>query len=328
MRRFILAGLLMFVACRPATAAEPLWAVGGAGPAGSFTYGGEGAGACSDDVCRGGTCTGTTPNGTCTLDFNSYLLKGSGDAGNAFVSAVHQYIDFTMTAGTLTIGSPGTEGSALVLRVQDAASITGGTITVKGKGGVGATSGSCASSNAGKSGGNTSLFAGGSAGTSSGTDGSPGTGAGAMALRDMPVFGWFGGAGAGGGACPVSGQSSAGSPVTWRSIGGSGGGGGGCAASCSGTCGAGGRGGGYLRIEVGGSLVFGASATLDATGDNGAAGGGGGGGGGVIQLIAQAASVNGLVLVGGGSPGGTPPTNCGAGAAGGTGAYFVNGVGL
>jgi hypothetical protein len=302
------------------TPAIPIYRLGGEGVDGRFEYNGEGAGACSDDICRGGTCTGTTPTGTCTLAANSAFLHVPTSATPMLVSVVREYDDWLLTAGTLTITDlDEPEGQAIVIRSAGDLIGTGGTITMVGRGARGATGGACASSNAGKRGGH-NVFAGGAAGASGNN---PGT-AGLTTVGGTFYFHNFYNAvtvGTGGGTGPVSGQTAA-RDITYGlpAIGATGGGGPGCAAACSGTFGRGGDGGGMIHSEAAGTIDL-TGVTVDASGEAGQGNGSSGGGSGTIFYVGKVITAVGTPVTTGGAAGGASPTNCGAGAAGGAGTY-------
>jgi len=74
-----------------------------------------------------------------------------------------------------------------------------------------------------------------------------------------------------------------------------------------------------LRIESAGTYTC-TSATITVAGANGATGGGGGGGGGGVWVGTKILGTDSCTYtLTGGSAGGSPLTNCGAGAAGATG---------
>lgn len=306
--------------------ARPGFQIGGTGSDGAFTYGGQGSGSCTGSICNGGTCTGTTPTGTCTFTANSALgrqsqlvsLSGPVDTSNTLYSVVKNFTTISITAGTVTVPTPGVAGAQVILRATGDVSITGGTLTLNGKGGIGNTGGTCTSSSAGKIGGLNAYWPAGAAGASGNNAGSVGVaGVAGLVFPEAPYLNLVG---AGGGACTGSGQVGATNLGGYDgpTLAGTGGGGGGCAASCSGTCGAGGRGGGSLRIETAGTYTC-SGATVDVGGASGTTGGGGGGSGGV-HVLARVLSTNSCTYtVTGGSAGASPPTNCGAGAAGGAG---------
>lgn len=305
--------------------ARPLQIHGGRGTLGDWSYAGQVAAcntadtACSRTICKCGTCSGSEGSGTCTLPPNSLLDHSLADTATTLCSVHLPVASFTLSGGTVTIGTPCGLGSNVRLRVAGNVAISGGTIDLRGKGGLGASgSAACASSNVGKAGGTSTLYPGGIPGAAGNNAGSAGTNATAPSAGSVPPAVWATASlvGTGGGAPPASGQAGAVSPGGW---GGTGGGGGGCAASCSGTIGAGGRGGGGLNIEVGGDYTC-TGATIDVRGADGTTGGGAAGGSGAVHVSARTIGTNTCTYsTGAASAGASPPTNCGAGAAGGTG---------
>lgn len=304
--------------------------IGGTGADGAMSF--DGSCSAGGDCCRGGSISGSAPNKVCTYTANSNVgnLQRLTSATSFLASHVANWTSVSITGGTVTMAAPAVGVAAFIWRATGAISITGGIIDLAGKGGPSATSGSCASSNAGKNGGGNSVLTGGLGGASGNNAGSTGVTAAADGLNSLTGLLLLGGTG--GGACPVSGQTSPGDMAVsfWSLYGGTGGAGGGCAASCSGTCGAGGRGGGAVRLESRTSITIGTSADIRVDGANGTTGGGGGGGGGVIlyapSITNTATTDTGTctagtprICVGGGAAGSSPPTNCGAGGAGGDG---------
>jgi hypothetical protein len=302
--------------------------IGGDGSDGAFTYAGEGTGGCSGSQCKGGECSGTSPNGTCTLTLNSRLYAATG-TNPRDVSVVGQHTTITVTAGTITLAAPAYStvwGQGLVWLATGDVSITGGTIDLEGLGATGVAGGTCVTSASAGKAGQSTLYAAGGAGGGSGSN--PGV-AGEDAEANDPglerlLAPWL--VGAGGGAAPVSGQIVAYqlNHTPWApAVSGGGGGGAGCAANCTGsvTCGDGGKGGGHLSIESGGTFTC-TSATIEMDGDAGTNGSGGGAGGGMV-VTARAIGTNTCTKNNNGGAGGAAPScpssECGAGAAGGDG---------
>ena len=107
------------------------YSVGGNGKTiDTFTYNGESAADCLTahlagdvDVCYGGTCTGTTPNGTCTLNSTAIgcedLHVNVDTPPPPYPSACLNVLDFSLYGGTLTIDGTGTEGTELLIRASN-----------------------------------------------------------------------------------------------------------------------------------------------------------------------------------------------------------------
>lgn len=294
------------------------WKLGGSGVDGAFTYGGEdtsttshkcAANGGSASTCSGGTCSGTWPNGICTLTYNSILGRSNSLSSNTAVSVVKNYTTITITGGTVTIGTPGALGSFLVLRATGAVSLSGsGKIDVVGKGTAAATSGACGQ-NTGKRGGNNAYIPGGAAGASGNNAGSVGVAANSSPLV-FPMFNFVNLLGTGGGAIPGTGGVAAVDLTADNgpTLGGTGGGGGGCLTGCSGTGGPGGVGGGMVRIEA--DSITCNTFTIDASGGVGSGGGSGGGGGGSHFLARTISETSCTRTVAGGAGASGGPTLC------------------
>ena len=294
---------------------------GGNGEDGTFTYAGEGTGQCSGDICRGGVCSETAPNGICTL--TSVATNLVMDDENGGVSGVvYNYYRWTHSAGTVAFGStPSDFGLMVWLWVKDKLIQSGGTVDLKGKGGKGSVGGTVVcSTNGTRSGVNfyaAGFKTGGDSGAPTGKDGLGGSIGGNAYWRNTQITNrlvWF--PGTGGGTNPVSGQVLAADfrlrPVL--STGGGGGSGGYCGASCSGTTGDGGRGGGGLYVEA--NAIEHSGGTIDVRGNDGTNGSAAGGGGNVLLLAKNILASSGTILLDGGVAGGSVPTNCNAGGNG------------
>lgn len=320
--------------------------LGGTGVDGAFDYAGEDTSTTSHkcaanggnaSTCRSGTCSGTWPNGTCTLTPNSLLSHAIGDSNNTLTAFVGNYTTFSLTGGTALTVTNNTNGMGtwLVIRALDAISISGGKFDLKGYGTTGATAATCNAQNQqGKPGGNSIWMggAGGAAGANAGTAGTAAASDPLISLVPAPNF-----AGTGGGTSHNNGATAAfgsGNSPFGTGFGATGGGGGGCATACaSGSTGAGGKGGGFLRLESLRSVSLTSTAVIDLRGNDGSANGGGGGGGGSLLIVAPSVNnvltkdtstcaTTGLICVKGGAAGSTN-ANCGAPAAGGNGDIFT-----
>lgn len=319
---------------------------GGLGVDGDFVFNGEDATSshhCAADggaanVCRGGTCSGTFPNGICTLAYNSPILRSSTVAGNTPQSvALYQFSSLTMTSGTLTVGTPGLNGGHMIIYVSGDVSISGsGTIIderLKGFAG-GAGGAACTSSAVGKAGGAMFEYKGGTAGTAATTSCTSNAcdGIGFPANFDRTVLPWYPSIfvmGSGGGSQTAAGTG-LGIGRADMITGPTGGGSGGCAASCTGTVGAGGIGAGTVLMIVGGTYNC-LAATWNASGQAGANGapGGGGGAGGFIHIQARLLGTDTCTYTVSGGAGGTlTGTNCGIGGPGAAGLALRELLGL
>jgi len=325
------------VTCVPSS----LFYRGAVSPSGAFTYNGETGASCTGDVCRGGTCSGTAPNGVCTLSLNKSGLPFKISANQSLVGtpdvtanhmAEYHYTSFSLSGGTLTVGSPGANdyGAGLAIYVDGNVSITGGTIDLKGLGAQANTAVNgitCAPGQSGK-GGNLTVWGGGSgglstAGSENGTS-APNSSAPTSLFMAMAYFllpyPHVGGAG---GSAPAQ-TGNVLTDVLGASYGAGGGGSGGCVDPCSGTIGAAGNGGGAVKILAHGTYSC-SNATIDVSGTNAAVNGsGGGGGGGTILILADTVGTDTCTYVVSGGTGATSgPTNCGTGGNGGNGWYAV-----
>ena len=307
---------------------KSFFVVGGSGGSGAFTYNGETT--CTGDVCRGGTCSGTAPNGVCTLNVNSILGRYGSDNASSYgdpsptdkFAAVYEYSSFTLQGGTVTIGGEGDFGGGLIIYVSGDVNITGGKIDLKGKGQKAGTPGAVQCNATGNTSGQTRFGHGTGGGKNAagenGSDVDVFSGMEAVALL-YSVDHHVGGAGAFG-----SEDSSVGAANIILSYGAPGGGGGGCDTSCSATVGTPGDGGGYLKMEVEG--VYSCSgATIDVSGTDASGALSGGGGGGLAIIGAKSIGTNTCTYTVSGGSGGTSGTNCGAGGNGGNGrAIFID----
>jgi hypothetical protein len=253
------------------------------------------------------------------------------------------YASVSITAGTITVGTPDNRGSTVILRTLGNFSQTGGTINLGAKGAKGLTGGTVSANAAGKVAGCLGLQCGpsvGAAGANAGT-------AGYAAPTPAMLYAGFGmllksalfHGGGGGGISNTTGVPAYDVAPYTVSFGATGGSGAGCPASASGTAGNGGAGGGGLRLESYGSITIGASAIIDLRGENGGSGGSGGGGGSLgllgrsvsnsatkdTSIAPGSACTSGKICVKGGSAGATWTTGatCGANAAGGNGEVYT-----
>ncbi len=316
------------------------WRVGGTGIDGVFSQVPTSSGTCStdpdcDNICE--SCTGTRPACKCVLTPNSVLHKSPGDTPKN--ACVYEFTTFTITNGTVTCGQDGAYantgaplyGAPLVIRVQASPSITGGTFDAAGKGMAGGLGGSSATSGnrSGGVGGSNSFNNGGAGGLAGNNNGVVGVNmdpAPRLGPFFLPIFPGAGGGGsAGSGSNGTAGQATtfAGIPTTATGPAGTGGGGGGCSSAvASGTGGAGGRGGGAVYFETGGTWACSGATflTSGSAGESGKAGSGGGGGAGVTRVYRALGTDTCTYTATAGAAGArTDATNCGTGAAGGTG---------
>jgi len=244
------------------------------------------------------TATSITISGYLVASQGSFGGDGSDGAlsitsGTTTVSAasanrlVKNYTSISITStGILAFSNANAQGTIFVLKSQGNVTITSSgsnTISVKGLGGGNPATG-------------TSVYA---TQADSGADpGSAGTSRGAGLAFLIPAAGGVQL------ACGASGGDGAGSFF-------------------GGTPGTGGRGGGALYIECAGALDFGASATINASGDdgtsgsNGNVGGGGGGGAGTVVILYNTLTTNAGTITASGGTGGSSGGGGGAGASGG-----------
>jgi len=293
---------------------KPVARLGGAEMTNDFVYGGEDTSTTSHkcaanggnaNVCRGGTCSGTYPNGTCTINAVQSAI-GSQPGTAATPSVVLNIRTYTQTAGTVTI--TGGNGQMLVVRASSSINITGGTISVDGLGLAGGAGAACNANAIGKPGG-TSVANGGTGGTVGGAGGTGVTPGG-----NVYGFATINLIGAGGSSQNAFGGSL---QAFWGpALAGTGGGSGGCNTGCSVANGNAGAGGGGIQLETRGTLTC-SGATLTAAGQAGGVHSGGGGGGS-IRLVGKTVSNSCTPNVNGG-PGGLGTGGCGAGGAGGPG---------
>ena len=311
---------------------KSFFVVGGSGGSGAFTYNGETT--CTGDVCRGGTCSGTAPNGVCTLNVNSILGRYGSDNASSYgdpsptdkFAAVYEYSSFTLQGGTVTIGGEGDFGGGLIIYVSGDVNITGGKIDLKGKGQKFSQAPGILGCGAGKVGGIQRL-PGGKAGAS-GAVNNGGNGYDVISLNGLDAYYISRD------TCLHRGSSGASGPFNGVQIvsdhivsyGATGGGGASCFEalnSCSGSIAPPGEGGGYLKMEISGTYNC-SNATIDLSGtDAGSGVASGGGGGGLGIIAAKDIGTNTCTYVASGGLGASGNATCGAGGNGGDGAIIV-----
>ena len=275
----------------------PGYKIGGVELTKNFYFNGEGS--CSGDpdsrdICRGGNCSGSAPNGVCTLVPNDdrarsfgYLTTTTQDT--AMISHTMDVYDVVITGGWVLVSNTNLANSNLggdltirathdvILNDENASpliSMIG--MGMKGQDNTGALSGSGV---AGKNGGSTARAiygALGASGANNGGHGAPalttGTDCDAVLPRPPGPFDLLMGGGAA--AVTASGGATAVPQAVLHPLtvwGGGGGGGAGCPAGSSGTPNDGPRGAGGIRIEAGHEFR-GTNATITVAGTNGANG--------------------------------------------------------